>query len=144
RIAAARGFYARTGFWGGFAAAAAAGRLNRLPPVELAHALAIAGETAPHMATTTAPPSWPQPAGSDVKEGIPWAVAAGLTAVHLARAGMTGPLDLVDHGPFFDAAAILSDRPRPMIAEVYTKFHAACRHVHAPVEALIALQARHG
>src|SRR5690606_8296175 len=66
------------------------------------------------------------------------------TAVHLAQGGMTGPLDLVDHAPFFDAEAILADRPRPMIAEVYTKFHAACRHVHAPVEALIGLQEQHG
>jgi 2-methylcitrate dehydratase PrpD len=144
RIAAARGFYARTGFWGGFAAAGAAGWLNRLRPEHLAHALAVAGETAPHMATTTAPPAWPQPTGSDVKEGIPWGVAAGLTAVHLARAGMTGPLDLVDHAPFFDGKSILADRPGPMIGEAYTKFHAACRHVHAPVEAFSALQARHG
>jgi 2-methylcitrate dehydratase PrpD len=144
RIAAARGFYARTGFWGGFAAAAAAGWLNRLSNDHLAHALAIAGETAPHMATTTAPPAWPQPTGSDVKEGIPWGVAAGLTAVHLARAGMTGPLDLVDHAPFFDGKAILAERRGPLIAEAYTKFHAACRHVHAPVEAFSALQARHG
>jgi 2-methylcitrate dehydratase PrpD len=144
RIAAARSFYARTGFWGGFAAAAAVGRLSRLSNVHMAHALAIAGETSPHMATTTAPPAWPQPMGSDVKEGIPWGVAAGLTAVHLARAGMTGPLDLVDHAPFFDTESILAERPGPLIAEAYTKFHAACRHVHAPVEAFLALQARHG
>lgn len=139
RIAAARGFYARTGFWGAFAAAAGAGVLNRLSADQLAHALAIAGETAPHMATTTAPPAWPQPIGSDVKEGIPWAVSTGLAAVHLARAGLTGPLDLVDHAPFFDVDAILAHRPGPAIAETYTKFHAACRHVHAPVEALRAL-----
>jgi 2-methylcitrate dehydratase PrpD len=143
RIAAARGFYARTGFWGGFAAAGAAGRLARLSNDQMAQALAIAGETAPHMATTTAPPAWPQPTGSDVKEGIPWGVAAGLVAVHLARAGMTGPIDLVDHAPFFDAEAILADRPAALIAEAYTKFHAACRHVHAPVEAFLALQTRH-
>lgn len=143
RIAAARSFYARTGFWGGFAAAGGAGVLAGLSARELAHALAIAGETAPHMATTTAPPAWPQPLGSDVKEGIPWAVSAGLVATRLAAAGMTGPLDLVDHAPFFDAAAILAEPPRPMIAACYTKFHAACRHVHAPVEALAGLMERH-
>lgn len=144
RIASARGFYARTGFWGGFAAAAGAGALAELPAGKFAHALAIAGETAPHMVTTTAPPAWPQPVGSDVKEGIPWAVSGGLTAVHLAAAEFTGPLDLVDHAPFFDAAAIIADQPRPLIMETYTKFHAACRHVHAPVEALAALMADHG
>src|SRR5262249_41981199 len=66
RIAGARGFYARTGFWAGFAAAAGAAALRGLPPARVAHALAIAGETGPHMATNTAGPAWPQPIGSDV------------------------------------------------------------------------------
>lgn len=143
RVASARGFYARTGFWAGFAAAAGAGAITGLDAERFAHALAIAGETAPHMATTTAPPAWPQPAGSDVKEGIPWGVAAGISAVSLAGAGLTGPLDLVDHAPFFDAAAILAERALPAICETYTKFHAACRHVHAPVEAFLALAEAH-
>lgn len=144
RIASARGFYARTGFWAGFAAAAGAGTLAGLGTDQLAHALAIAGETGPHMATTTAPPAWPQPMGSDVKEGIPWGVATGIAAVPLARAGLTGPLDLVDYPPFFDAGAILAGRAGPAILETYTKFCAACRHVHAPVEALLGLMAAHG
>lgn len=143
RIASSRSFYARTGFWGGFAAAAGAGALQGLAPMALANALAIAGETGPHMATTTAPPAWPQPNGSHVKEGIPWGVATGLSAVPLAAAGMTGARDLVDHAPFFDADAILAERPGPAVCESYTKFHAACRHVHAPVEALAALMTAH-
>ena len=143
RIASARGFYARTGFWAGVAAAAGAGALAGLDAGRLAHALAIAGETGPHMATTTAPPAWPQPNGSDVKEGIPWGVASGLAAVPLARAGLTGPLDLVDHAPFFDANAILAPRDRLAICDTYTKFQAACRHVHAPVEALVDVMRAH-
>ena len=139
RIAAARGFYARTGFWAGLAAAAGAGVLRELPPARLAHALAIAGETGPHMATSTAGPAWPQPNGSDVKEGIPWGVVHGLAAVLLSESGMTGPLDLVDHAPFFDRDAILAERPRAAIHEIYTKFYAACRHCHAPVDAFLAL-----
>ncbi len=139
RVAAARGFYARTGFWAGFAAAAGAGILRGLPQTRLAHALAIAGETGPHMATNTAGPAWPQPHGSDVKEGIPWGVVHGLAAVPLSESGMTGPLDLVDHAPFFNRDAILADRPRAAIHEVYTKFYAACRHCHAPVDAFVAL-----
>jgi 2-methylcitrate dehydratase PrpD len=144
RIASARGFYARTGFWGGFAAAAGAGALARLDSERLAYALAIAGETGPHVATTTAAPAWPQPMGSDVKEGIAWGVATGVSAVPLARAGLTGPLDLIDHAPFFDATAILADRNGPAICESYTKFYAACRHVHAPVDALLGLIRAHG
>ncbi|MFK7846054.1 MAG: 2-methylcitrate dehydratase, partial [Rhodothermales bacterium] len=87
---------------------------------------------------------WPQPNGSDVKEGIPWGVVTGMSAVHLAKAGMTGAIDLVDHAPFFDAPAILAPRPQPAICETYTKFFAACRHVHAPVEAFIAVVEKHG
>src|SRR5262249_21791852 len=135
----ARGFGARTGFGAGLAAAAGAAALRALPPARFAHALAIAGETGPHMATTTAGPSWPQPNGSDVKEGIPWGVAHGLAAVALAERGMTGPLDLVDHAPFFDLDAILAARPRAAIHDTYTRLYAACRHCHAPVDALLAV-----
>ena len=139
RVAAARGFYARTGFWAGLAAAAGVAALRGLPAARFAHALAIAGETGPHMATNTAGPAWPQPNGSDVKEGIPWGVVHGLAAVPLSECGMTGPLDLFDHAPFFDRDAILAERPRAAIHEAYTKFYAACRHCHAPVDALLAL-----
>lgn len=143
RVAGAKSFYARTGFWAGIAAAAASGSLKKLSVGKLANALAIAAETGPHMATTTTPPAWPQPNGTDVKEGIPWGVVTGLSAVPLAKAGMTGPLDLVDHPPFFDADRILDDFKRPLVCESYTKFHAACRHVHAPVEAVASLMKEH-
>jgi 2-methylcitrate dehydratase PrpD len=139
RIAGARGFYARTGFWAGLAAAAGVAAMRELPAAGFAHTLAIAGETGPHMATNTAGPAWPQPNGSDVKEGIPWGVVHGLAAVSLSQAGMTGALDLVDHAPFFDRDAILAERPRPAIHDTYTKFYAACRHCHAPVDALLAV-----
>jgi len=144
RVAAAKGFYARTGFWAGIAAAAAVGSLQSLSPEKMANALAIAGETGPHMATTTSMPAWPQPDGTDVKEGIPWGVVTGISAVGFAQAGMKGAVDLVDHAPFFDADAILVDRAMPAICETYTKFHAACRHVHAPVEAFASLVSQHG
>jgi 2-methylcitrate dehydratase PrpD len=139
RVASARRFYARTGFWAGIAAAAGVAAMRGLPAVRFAHALAIAGETGPHMATTTAGPAWPQPNGSDVKEGIPWGVAHGLAAVSLAECGMTGALDLLDHASFFDRDAILAERPRAAIHETYTKPYAACRHCHAPVDALLAV-----
>ncbi|SCZ74200.1 2-methylcitrate dehydratase PrpD [Epibacterium ulvae] len=143
RIASAKSFYARTGFWAGIAAAAAVASLRKLPAEKFAHAIAIAAETGPHMAKTTTPPAWPQPNGTDVKEGIPWGVVTGMAAVPMAKAGMKGPLDLVDHAPFFDADEILADRKLPMICDTYTKFHAACRHVHGPVEAFLELMQTH-
>ncbi|MEO1380719.1 MAG: MmgE/PrpD family protein [Pseudomonadota bacterium] len=143
RVAGAKSFYARTGFWAGIAAAAATASLRKLSAKKFAHALAIAAETGPHMATTTAPPTWPQPNGTDVKEGIPWGVVTGIASVPLAKAGMTGPLDLVDHAPFFDAGEILAEYDKPMVCSTYTKFFAACRHVHAPVEAVADLVSSH-
>jgi len=71
--------------------------MKKLSAKNLAHALAIAAETEPHMATITSPPAWRQPSGTDVKEGIPLCVVTGMAAVPLANAGMAGPLDLVDH-----------------------------------------------
>lgn len=143
RVAGAKSFYARTGFWAGIAAAAATASLRKLSAKKFAHAIAIAAETGPHMATTTSPPAWPQPGGTDVKEGIPWGVVTGMAAVPMAQAGMTGPLDLIDHAPFFNVEAILSEFDQPLVCTSYTKFHAACRHVHGPVEAVAALMKKH-
>src|SRR5262249_22611742 len=84
-----------------------------------------------------------QPNGSDVKEGIPWGVASGVAAVPLARAGVMGPLDLVDHAPFFDAGALPSDRARPAIFDPHTKIPAAFRHVHPPLAALVEVMRAH-
>jgi 2-methylcitrate dehydratase PrpD len=144
RIASSRGFYARTGYWGGFGAAAGVATLRGLGPAEFARALAMAGETSPQMLTTTAGPAWPQPIGSDVKEGVPWSAANGVVAVGLAQAGFDGPLDMLDHKPFFDAEAILAPRPTLAIDEVYTKFYSCCRHLHAPVDALLSVMAANG
>ncbi|MCW5591367.1 MAG: MmgE/PrpD family protein [Burkholderiales bacterium] len=143
RVASSKGFYARTGYWGGHGAAAGVAALRGLPADVMAQALAIAGETSPQMLTTTAGPPWPQPIGSDVKEGVPWSVANGVVAVGLAQAGFEGPLDMLDHEPFFDAEAILAPRNTLAIRETYTKFYSCCRHLHAPVDALLAVMAAH-
>lgn len=144
RIASARSFYARTGYWGGYGAAAGVATLRGVNTDTFAAALAIAGETSPQMLTTTAGPAWPQPDGSDVKEGVPWSSANGFVAVGLAEAGLLGPLDMLDHEPFFDGAAILAPRPTLAIEQVYTKFYCCCRHVHAPIDALLALMSADG
>lgn len=75
-----------------------------------------------------------------MKEGISWATATALAALQLAEGGSTGPLDLLDHAPHRSAAGIL-DRLAgpPAICQTYFKFHSCCRHVHAPVEALLSV-----
>src|SRR5262249_12225046 len=87
RIASARGFYARTGVWAGFAAGGGGGALGGVESGRLSPPPADGGETGPHMATATAAAGWPQPHGSDGEGGIPWGVGSGLGGVALARVG---------------------------------------------------------
>ena len=143
RVAAARGFYARTGAWCGYGVAAALAVLRGIAGPTLAHALAIAGTTAPHMQATLGGSLYPPPEGNDVKEGIPWGTATGMAAVDLAEAGLTGPRDMLDHAPFFDGTAILAAAGRPAICNTYFKPYAGCRHIHAPIDALLGLMAAH-
>ena len=143
-VAAERGFYARSGLWCGYGAVAAAAALRRTPADRLAHALAISGMTAPDLLSVTDGTPYPPSLGNDVKEGIPWATATALAALELAEAGSTGPLDLLDHAPHHRAADIVARLAGPpAVAATYFKFHCCCRHIHAPIEALLAVMADH-
>jgi 2-methylcitrate dehydratase PrpD len=143
-VAAERGFYARSGLWCGYGAVAAAAALRRTPADRLAHALAISGMTAPDLLSVADGTPYPPSLGNDVKEGIPWATATALAALELAEAGSTGPLDLLDHAPHHRAAGIFARLAGPpAVAATYFKFHCCCRHIHAPIEALLAVMADH-
>lgn len=143
-IAAARRSYGNTGTWGAYAAAATAGALSGTSAAVLEHALAIAGETAPNQLFASAPPPRdPDPEGSDVKEGIPWSVVTGLAALHLAEAGHSGPRNILDSARHYDLQGPLRIGEDPQIRRVYHKLYACCRHVHAPLEALLGLRAAH-
>jgi 2-methylcitrate dehydratase PrpD len=138
-IASARLSYGNTGTWSSYATVATAAALRGTPPDVLAHALAIAGESSPSQAFLSAPAQSPPPEGSDVKEGIPWSVVTGLVALGLAEAGATGPrniLDSVHHYSFPDALALGSIGH---VRNTYFKLYACCRHIHAPLDALLAL-----
>lgn len=141
-IGAARRFYANTGMWSGYGVVAALGSLRRTPPDILAHAFAIAGISAPNQLHAGAGPLFPAQEGNDVKEGIAW---SSLTAVHallLAEAGHSGPLALLDQPEHFRLEGLVETLGRQRyIARNYMKFHACCRHVHPPVEALLGLLA---
>ena len=106
RVSAARDFKRldtlSTGRWCAYGTVAAAGLLGRDNPVTLAQAFAISGVLSPGLSAA----GYSTVMGNQVKEGIPWAVMTGLTALELARRGLTGPLDILDHGDYFDAAAI--------------------------------------
>ncbi len=145
RIAAARSVNARSGVWCGYGAAAAAGWLRDTPPDKLAHALAIAGMTAPHLLSGNGGPRYPVPVGNDIKEGIPWATVTGMTALYLAESGVFGPEDILDHAPHYDSRRLLEGlgSGEPMICGTYFKPYACCRHIHAPVSAFSDLLIQH-
>lgn len=54
------------------------------PPPALAHALAVAGVLAPNQEANGSS-GYADLTGNDVKEGIPWSVVTGLTALRLAE-----------------------------------------------------------
>lgn len=143
-IGAARRFYANTGMWSGYGVIAALGTLRRTPPDVLAHAFAIAGISAPNQLHAGAGPLFPAQEGNDVKEGIAWSSLTAVNALLLAKAGHTGPLALLDQPEHFRLEGLADGLGRQRyITRNYMKFHACCRHVHAPVEALLGLVAEH-
>jgi 2-methylcitrate dehydratase PrpD len=137
RVAQGRPAYAPSGVWSPHAAIAAAGFLRGTAPGALAQALSIAAQCAPAL------PAKAGLAGSDVKEGIPFGVLAGLDALFLAESGFTGPLALLDDPAHFSGERITDGLGgAPCIDRTYFKPYACCRHVHAPLDAFAALLAR--
>ena len=140
RVAGARDFSRldtlSTGRWCAYGVAAAAGLLVRDTPQVLATAFAIAGVLSPGLSAA----GYSTLMGNQVKEGIPWAVMTGLTALELARQGLTGPLDILDHPDYFDAAAITAGLGTgSALTAVYFKPYACCRWIHAAIDAIIEL-----
>ncbi|CAN7630056.1 MmgE/PrpD family protein [Ensifer adhaerens] len=129
----------QSGRWTGYAAAATAGRLYRTDPPALAHALAAAGVLAPNQEANGSS-GYANLTGNDVKEGIPWSVLTGLTALRLAERGFTGPQDLLDHASHFDRQSIIADLGDPTeISRVYFKPYSCCRYIHPALDAFAAL-----
>ncbi|MBM3508477.1 MAG: MmgE/PrpD family protein [Alphaproteobacteria bacterium] len=88
-MAASKGFHAQgfhpTGVCGAFSASTVAGKLLGLAPVQLAHALGIAGSQASGSMEFLGEGAW-------TKRMHPgWAAHAGVVAAGLARRGYTGP-----------------------------------------------------
>jgi 2-methylcitrate dehydratase PrpD len=140
RVAAARDFKRldtmSTGRWCAYGTVAAAGLLGRDDPATLAQAFAIAGVLSPGLSAA----GYSTVMGNQAKEGIPWAVMTGLTALELARRGFTGPLDILDHTDYFDAAAIIAGLGTgSALNSVYFKPYACCRWIHSALDAIINL-----
>jgi 2-methylcitrate dehydratase PrpD len=136
-----------TGTVGTLAAAAATGRLLKLTPAQMVHALGSAG--------TQAAGLWEflRDAADSKQLHTAHAASAGLMAAHLAQQGFTGALRILE-GPQGMAAGMsrdadparLTDRlgERWALAETSFKFHASCRHTHPAADALLLLMQQHG
>ncbi|THV12766.1 MmgE/PrpD family protein [Rhizobium rhizophilum] len=133
----------QTGRWAAFASAAAVGRLLKMEPSHLTEALAIAGVTAPNQRANGSS-GYSRVTGNLVKEGIAFSAQTGLQAAFLARAGFTGPVDLLDHGQFYDRDRILDGLGRRFeISDTYFKPYACCRYIHPALDAYLALRRDH-
>lgn len=144
-VGTARTTYGSSGTWTPYGVVAAAAALRRTPRHIVEHALAIAGESAPNQSFAGGPaPRIPAPEGAAVKEGIPWSVVTGLTALYLAEAGHTGPRNILDSVRHYQFPETLSLGVAPQICQTYFKPYACCRHIHAPLAAMLYLIDEHG
>ncbi|MFB6452910.1 MmgE/PrpD family protein [Bradyrhizobium tunisiense] len=126
-----------SGRWVGYGAAAAACRLLGLGPTQTTHALAIAGSEGPIVFLSATPKF----EGSTIKEGIPPAVVTGITAAYRARAGATGPLDLLDDNSRFTRDLLTGNLGSSWeVQKCYFKPYACCRYIHAAIDAILALR----
>lgn len=143
-VGGARLVYGNTGTWASYAVVATAAALRGTHPDITEHALAIAGESAPNQMFASAVAQVPPPEGSDVKEGIPWSVVTGLMSLGLAEGGHTGPRNILDSSNHYRFAANLNLGGELHICRTYLKLYACCRHVHAPLDALLSTMSLHG
>jgi 2-methylcitrate dehydratase PrpD len=144
RISAARDFSVlgtlSTGRWCAYGAAAAASRLRGLSVRQAAESMAVAGVLSPGLSAA----GYSRVMGNHAKEGIPWATLTGLWATELAAGGFTGPLDILDHPGYYDAAQIVAGLGNGFLVNgVYFKPYACCRWIHCALDGLCDLMARH-
>jgi 2-methylcitrate dehydratase PrpD len=76
-----------------------------------------------------------------LKEAIPPAVTAGLTAAFRARAGATGPIDMLDKPALYARDVLTKGLGQSWwVQQCYLKPYACCRYMHAAVDAITALR----
>jgi len=137
------GFH-NTGINGVFASAAGVGKLLELSPQELSWTLGMAGSFASGLFEFLAQ-------GSETKRLHPGKSARdGLIVAQLARAGIDGPVTGIegDNGYFKAYAGGKADYQSVLeglgttyeMLNTYVKPYPCCRHLHAPIDAVLALK----
>lgn len=125
-----------SGIWTGYGVAAALGRLRGLAPIQIAHAMAIAGQEAPQ--------NLPQGAcmASSVKGSSPWSTVTATVAVARVQSGASGSLDLLDRDQVYRPNEMTRELgKRWLITETYLKAYASCRYTHPVIDAILELRA---
>ena len=140
-----RGFHT-TGTCGTFAAAAAAGKILNLNPAETAQVFGIAGSQSAGLFAFMAN-------GAMTKVLHPGRAAqSGILSAYLVREGFTGPETVLEDPRGFYAAYADGYTPGRIvdrlgevyeIMHTYTKYHAACRHTHAAIDAALEIAGNH-
>jgi len=139
-------FWHTTGTVGCFGAAAAAASALSLDAMRTAHALANAGTMAAGLQQAFRADCMGKPlhAGHGAEVGVTTALAA--------ERGVTGALDILEGARGFGAAmsrdvdwegALATLGTRFHIASMTQKNHAACGHIHAAIDAVLAQRAEH-
>jgi 2-methylcitrate dehydratase PrpD len=124
-----------SGRWSGYGVVAALGRLLKLTPSQISQAFAISGVLSPNL-TANGSAGYSDLMGNDVKEAIPWSAVTASSAIELARSGLTGPEDLLDHAPHYNREVILKSLgTSTAIKGVYFKPYSSCRYVHPALAA---------
>jgi 2-methylcitrate dehydratase PrpD len=152
RIGAALGrahyqYWHNTGTVGSFGAAAAAASLYELDSTPYAHALATVGTFAAGLQQAFRMDSMSKPLHAGR------AAEAGVLAAQMARAGVTGSLDILEgdaglgramsNGPDWQAAVATLGRDFHVTRMTF-KNHACCGHTFAPIDGALALQRQLG
>jgi 2-methylcitrate dehydratase PrpD len=126
-----------TGRWTAVAVAGGVGKLLGLAPSVLAHALAIAENQAPNVMAADHAGF----AGSDVKEGIPWSVLTGISAVEQAMHGLRGYLGALDNPEIYvPGEAASNPGQRWLIETTYFKRYGCCRWMHGALDAVLEMR----
>jgi len=139
-----RGFHS-TATCGTFGAAMTAAKVLNLSENEMSCALGIAGTSASGLLQFLDD-------GSEIKQYHPGKAAlCGLLAAYLAQSGLTAPHNILEgKRAFFQSASEeynVSEITNNLgthfsILDVYFKPYAACRHCHAPIEAIINMRSK--
>jgi len=140
-----RGFHT-TATAGAFSAAAASAKVLKLGVEQTAHALALAGLQSAGLleVTTTGQMGKHFQAGKAAQNGV--------LAALVAEKGGEGPEEIFEGAKGFlaaytdlkDQGGLWGELGRPyQIMSIYFKRHAACRHIHAAIDAIEEIQRRH-